>query len=326
MNQANHPKGYNDFTKVDTRCIGGKTLVMQHMKNHYDQLVDTKPQLKITEPNRYIHATKKPTHLHKNKNIDENLEVKVAFRKVANQKTGYTDHAAPISVNMADRLKGRYEKEKKFEQQEHELNMKAMKKKLGQKNKVMKDRNKDPTDPIAHPVRFFRRKQELPHHKIEYLTNLPTGSRLVITEHDGKLKERFTGVSAIRGRASSANPAVNGKYGQSAIQGFDIAEEFGAQATPGITGRVYTAAGQKRSRLEGKNIFIDEKLEIPGLKDDPRALSLAEKKLFDAIVKYNLYKDEQLHLLFYEFKRANATADQAILDAAIEKVRNTLDE
>ncbi len=78
--------------------------------------------------------------------------------------------------------------------------------------------------------------------------------------------------------------------------------------------------------MTGKNIFIDEKLEIPGLKDDPRSLTLAEKKLFDVIVKYNLYKDEQLNLLFYEFKKANHTVDQAIINSAIEKVRQTLDE
>ena len=41
MNQPGG-KGYTDFTMVDDRCVGGKTIIMQHMKNHYDQLVDTK--------------------------------------------------------------------------------------------------------------------------------------------------------------------------------------------------------------------------------------------------------------------------------------------
>ncbi len=244
MNQANHPKGYNDFTKIDTRCIGGKTLVMQHMKNHYDQLVDTKPQLKIQEPKRYIHETKKPVHMRKNKNIDENLEVKVAFRKVANTTKGYTDHHAPVSVNMVDQLKGRYEKEKKHELQEHKLNLNSMQKKLGQKKKVMKDRVKDPTDPIAHPVKFFRRKQDLPHHKIEYLTNLPTGSRLVITEQDGKLKERLTGASTYKVRPNSANSNAFSRIGQPPIQGFETEDELATQATPYQGKAAYSSIGK----------------------------------------------------------------------------------
>lgn len=216
MNQANHPNGYSDFTKVDDRCVGGKTLVMQHMKSHYDKLVGTKPQLKIEAPKRYIHETRKPVHTRKNKLIDEQLEVKVAFRKVANTTKGYVDDGKPVSFNMTGQLKGRYEKEKQFEAQEHELNLKSMNKKLKGKGKAMKDRKKDPYDPVAHPVKFFRRNQELPHNKVEYLTNMPAGSRLVITDDDAKLKEKFDGhmgksvqISSGVGRASTAQQGRN---------------------------------------------------------------------------------------------------------------------
>ena len=79
----------------------------------------------------------------------------------------------------------------------------------------MKDRIKDVNDPVAHPVLFFRRKKELPHKKVEYLTGLPAGSRLVITDEDGMLKERLvnnknqinkTNINS-QLRPSSANPA-----------------------------------------------------------------------------------------------------------------------
>ena len=79
----------------------------------------------------------------------------------------------------------------------------------------MKDRVKDVNDPVAHPVLFFRRNKELPHKKIEYLTGLPAGSRLVITDEDGMLKERLVNNKNIQNktgqnsqfRPSSANPA-----------------------------------------------------------------------------------------------------------------------
>lgn len=193
MNQANHPGGYSDFTHVDDRCVGGKTLIMHHMKNHYDKLVDTKPQLKIEEPKRYIHENRKPRHTLKDKRVDPYLDVKVAFRKVANTKKGYVDHKAPISVqlNMKDQLKGRYKRGNKYLDEAHQLHHEALQKKLQKKGKAMKDRMKDDQDCIAHPVKFFRRRKELPHKKIEYLTNLPAGNRLVVTEEDGQLKSRF---------------------------------------------------------------------------------------------------------------------------------------
>lgn len=216
MNQAQSTKGYRDFTHVDDRCVGGKTLVIQHMKNHYDQLVDVKPQLKIEAPKKYVHETRKPVYAQKNKLLDPNLEVKVAFRKVAKMTKGYVDDGKPISYEMKDNLKGRYDNEKKFELQEHLLNIKAMEKKLATKKKSMKDRKKDPSDPIGNPVHFFRRNKELPHKKIEYLTSVPAGSRLVITDNDAKLKEKFdnrtgakSGVASGQSklRPSSANVA-----------------------------------------------------------------------------------------------------------------------
>lgn len=205
MNQARHPNGYSDFTLVDDRCIGGKTLIVQHMKNHYDQLKETKPQLKIEAPKKYIHESRKPVHQQKNKLIDENLEVKVAMRKVAQTKAGYIDTKKPISYDMTANLKGRYEKEKKHEQQEHELNIRSMQKKLGVKGKPMKDRKKDPSDPIANPVVLFRRDKELPNKKIEYLTTIPAGSRLVINEADAGLKKRLDSKSQFRGLKSTVS-------------------------------------------------------------------------------------------------------------------------
>lgn len=85
------------------------------------------------------------------------------------------------------------------------MNIKSLTKKLNQKKKVMKDRLKDNNDPVAHPVLFFRRKKDLPHKKIEYLTGLPAGSRLVITDKDGELRDRLDRGSTAYGRASSAS-------------------------------------------------------------------------------------------------------------------------
>ena len=254
MNQAKHAKGYSDFTQVDDRCIGGKTLIVQHMKNHYGQLTETKPQLKIEEPKRYIHETRKPVHKQKNKLIDENLEVKVAFRKVAMATKGYTDHKEPVSEKLKGNLKGRYEKEKKHEIEEHNLNMNSMKKKLNQKGKQMKDRKKDPTDPIANPALLFRRDKELPNKKVEYLSGMPGGSRLIINETDVELKKRLDNKSNVKGAFMAPLSSLNAKSGvdragrpssSKGNLGFEMEKVEGDQSAPGNKQMPSKALGNK---------------------------------------------------------------------------------
>lgn len=326
MNQAQHPKGYRDFTHVDDRCVGGKTLVMQHMKNHYDQLTEVKPQVKIEAPKKYVHETRKPVHKVKNKLIDPHHEVKVAFRKVANTTKGYVDDGKPISFNMKENLKGRYEKEKKFEQQEHLLNIKSMSKKLATKKKPMKDRLKDVNDPVAHPVRFFRRNKELPHKKVEYLTGLPGGSRLVITDNDAKLKEKFDkhldqNLGNIQKSKLGPGSAHVGKS-DFAGPSFNMASEEGVNSMPTAKDN---RPGTQRV-IADKQLVIDEKLSMPHLKEDPRAVSILEKRMLDVIVKYNYYRDVQLEALFSSIRSANATLKKEWLDEAIENVKRILDE
>jgi hypothetical protein len=62
------------------------------------------------------------------------------------------------------------------------------------------------------------------------------------------------------------------------------------------------------------------------VKGDPRAVSLMEKRLLDIIVRHNLYKDEQIDMLFAEFRRANKELDQKLVEEALAGVRRTMDE
>lgn len=62
------------------------------------------------------------------------------------------------------------------------------------------------------------------------------------------------------------------------------------------------------------------------VKGDPRAVSLMEKRLLDIIVRHNLYKDEQIDMLFVEFRRANKELDQKQVEEALTGVKRTMDE
>jgi hypothetical protein len=73
-------------------------------------------------------------------------------------------------------------------------------------------------------------------------------------------------------------------------------------------------------------VFIDEEMTMQQLKGDPRAVSLMEKRLLDIIVRHNLYKDEQIDMLFAEFRRANKELDQKQVEEALAGVKRTMDE
>jgi hypothetical protein len=252
---------YADFTQIDPRSVGGRAVIMLHMKNHYDKLVGTKPQLKIQAPKKYIYEEGKhvPAHRKPNKLIDPKLEVRHAFRKVAKMNKGYITTDKPTTYDMVHNLKGMKAGGDKFEMEEHQLHMKSMKKKLNKKKIPEQERRKNTQDPVAHPVRFFRRGKELPHKKVEYVAG-QLAPRLVMTNQDSKLKDRFdqsgyTGIGASRtmqsvGRLSSA-PGGN-RPSSARVENQPFATEE-VQATNAAPGRPYSAIGGRLILTRSRN-------------------------------------------------------------------------
>ena len=78
--------------------------------------------------------------------------------------------------------------------------------------------------------------------------------------------------------------------------------------------------------MADNQLIIDEKLSMPQLKNDPRAVSQLEKKLLDIIVKYNYYRDVQLDTLFDSCRKANQMLDQKVVDEAVTNVKRIMDE
>ena len=221
-------------------------------------------------------------------------------------------------------------KEKKHETYEHQLNLQSMNKKLQSKKKLMKDRLKDPHDPIAHPVRFFRKNEELPNQMIDYLYDVPAGSRVVLTHTDAVLKERLEKGPQRR---------------QSQVFQFEE-----AKATKSKTMRPGSAAVKQPAEYEPKSLLatvlnkgsckvilgkptpaptpflIDEPLEVVEAYKSLGAVDLLKKRLLDIIVKYSFYKDSQLQILFHEFKKANKRCDEGLIQKAIDSVLLIMNE
>lgn len=73
-------------------------------------------------------------------------------------------------------------------------------------------------------------------------------------------------------------------------------------------------------------LFVDEEITMNNVKNDPRCVSLMEKRLLDIIVKHNIYKDEHLRILFDQFKRSNNEVDHKDVKQAIDNVMAIMDE
>ena len=145
----------------DERNLGGRIQVVQHMKNHHKALLKVKPRLNTQKaPTKHINKRAKPSGKGKQliKNAYEMENVVTSFKKVANMKKGYINTSKPKAMKTKKlRKPGRHANTKKFISQEHERELKSLKKRISRVGKRMNDRKKNPYDPVAHPVRFFRR-------------------------------------------------------------------------------------------------------------------------------------------------------------------------
>lgn len=146
---------------TDSRNLGGRIQIVQQVKNHHKALVKAKKNLDtFKKPMKHINerakASGQGTTLLKNALDFE--EVVVSFKKVANLKKGYVSTNAPKCLETKKlRAPGNHKTQKEFELSEHQKNLNAMKNKLKNMGKNMNERKKNVWDPVAHPVRFFRR-------------------------------------------------------------------------------------------------------------------------------------------------------------------------
>jgi hypothetical protein len=146
---------------VDERNLGGRIGIVQHMKNHHRALMKAKPNLNTRKrPMSHINKRAKPSGKGKQliKHALEMEEVVQSFKKVAKMKKGYIDTKKPKTLKAKKlRKPGKFYNEKKFINTEHERNLKHLKRRMKRIGKSEKERKKNPYDPVAHPVRFFRR-------------------------------------------------------------------------------------------------------------------------------------------------------------------------
>jgi hypothetical protein len=84
-------------------------------------------------------------------------EQRETFKRIANVKTGYTDHGAPKSFTRAQKM-SQNKRQKMFtssyHQMEHMKNLASLNRRMNEVGSKQ-DRKKNPFDPIGNPVFFF---------------------------------------------------------------------------------------------------------------------------------------------------------------------------
>ena len=132
----------------------------QHMINHHKALLTTKPILD-TQKAPLAHINKRCKQTGKGKKMLKTAldfeEVAISFKKVANMKKGYIDTSKPKSMASKKLRTGNFKSGESYLTQEHERNKMHMKQRIKAMGKRNIDRKKNAMDPIANPVRFFRR-------------------------------------------------------------------------------------------------------------------------------------------------------------------------
>ena len=102
----NFKKHVDDITRPDERNLGGRLTVIEQMRSHHKALMKVKPITNSrTAPRPHINKISKQGNGKKlMKQELEQEEMKVAFRKVANQKTGYVNTKKPQTFDWSKKM------------------------------------------------------------------------------------------------------------------------------------------------------------------------------------------------------------------------------
>lgn len=134
--------------------IGGRTQIFSHMKNHQLTLLSVKPT--ISSKDRPFSAQ---IHNIKKKNPHEYAEVFESFKRVANLKRKKISEC-PKTFGIL----GKFKKTDKnvfsnYQDMQHEIILKNQKRRIEEIG-GLKERRKNPMDPAANPVFFFRTNED----------------------------------------------------------------------------------------------------------------------------------------------------------------------
>lgn len=240
---------------------------------------------------------------------------------------------------MKKNLKGKYKRGEKFLLDEHEKNVRSTKSKIKKMGRRWIDRKKNPHDPIAYPVRFFRRDplDKAEDYDLECVAKEILKKRDVIGIDNTGLLKKAEKISKEKEEKVQFEKSIYKKQ-QEGLVIPEEEQEFTA-------GSILKAKEEQMQRQrEEERLREREAMEIIKKSMRPKELLFIEKipvirstsdqdvdefkkQIFEIIVDDCLYKDSQLNILFTEIRLKNRdTLPDAMLEDIIEEVYRVLDE
>jgi hypothetical protein len=299
--------------------IGGRKQITEMIYNHHHTLVNIKPVIKVDPPRQHVDANRPDKKGGKTKIQLQNEfnEVFESFKKVANTKSGYIDHSPPKTMQLRQMLAGKYKKEKNFIDQEHAMNWKNQRERIQNVGKSMSERKKNQFDPVAYPSLFFRR------------TNEP--------KKDITLDNMFS-VLVTKGRAATAaKPPRPASVQRKESTVHEVEERSMSQTAKSKMGKERPQSASVANLKEEKTVN-DEKMknpahdlgfifEIPKVEgSNEEAYASLKRLLIDVIIKYRIYKGEDLESLFGRTLLYNKHMDSRRLFDLFTLIKTELDD
>lgn len=309
--------------KPDERNPGGQVQMAQIGKNYFTKIINAKPTIDNKRPASHVGKKAPPKY----KKMEEMGEVYEAFRKVADMKKGGIDHKAPETTKLNKMLAGRYKRGQNFIDQEHRLHHAAMVKRVQAVGTSMAERKKNQFDPVANPVVFFRRNDDVKQDIAlgGFFNKVHQTKRVPVTFQQARPSSAYVAKSAsaskFAGKSGSKSKQVQNEEDEEEDE--DALEFEEEEVKKGDQGAAQKRPNTATEASRRKDIgFIEEVPRVEGNK--PADYDNLKAQLVDVIIKYRLYKNDDLESLFGRALLYNKHLDRTKLLEICEEIKKDL--
>jgi len=279
--------------------LGGRNAIRRQLLEHHNAILYAKPTINTQiKPKPHVDAkVDRSKKVAKGQNAFEFNEVYHSFKKVSECKGGYIDNKKPETYDIGKKAVPQNKRATDFASREHELHLKAQRRRIDGLGKTMIERKKNPFDPVAYPSTFFRRpEQSKKDLSVDFMFNANTGVARATT----------TGFNLTK---------MKNKLEKRPISSYDPnREKYDIDSLSPIKGHV--------------SGILDKGEEVPefvgNVKDDD-AYHDYKIKVIDHIIDNRLYRAMELDLLKERIKIAHPKLDREKLDDMFDQINNDLD-
>ncbi|KAL4499273.1 hypothetical protein ABPG72_006859 [Tetrahymena utriculariae] len=330
--------------QLDPNNVGGREQMINRMYSHQTALLKIKPTLDTQKPPKpHVDANKKDKPPLKYKKLLEYGNVYKTFSAVVGASKPIIDSKEPETTKFKS-FWGKKNKAQKFQEKEHELNLRAQQKRI-QGIGSMVERKKNPHDPLAHPTYLlssdpqpktnnYLLKQILKPQKTANQIDL---SRLYPKKDKKERLEAEGGQNQLDQRSNlrpqSAKPVERSNSYMKKTDGKNeppkpvIDKSKRPQTAKTITKEQYEQY-KKEVQMKQNGVievdFVDEIPKAKGVKESD--YTYIKEALIQLLIKYRIYQERDMKILFGRTVVYNQHMKMDKLDQIFDEIKSELDK